>query len=396
MENAFGAWTQAIADAGLSWQYRQVENGEWNLDDSISAEGDDGGIGHHFEQSAPDQSENEPSTEKQPSQTVTAAMESVLARPLPWEHIDTGIEKRWLQDDLKKALEAAVVPDCSFEGCSHCGICGPDFGHNIVVKPPAIPDFIGHFEPNHTRAQRIRITVGKLGDMALIGHLDFARLMDRAIRRASLPIAFSGGFHPGPRISPANALSLGLTSTGEIIDFELTETLSPQDFKTRLAAQLPADVPIYEASEISLQLPSATKSLDRAEYLLAMTLEADQSGVEDAFHWQALVQQVRDTEQILYTKTTKSGKQKEIDLRSHLFEIEVVSPDAAPAIFAALPKDVCDRLLSTGQTIIRYVGSCRNDGTLLRPSGVVSMMESIGHQTVTLGHIHRMRLMLNV
>ena len=236
LESAFGAWTQAIADAGLDWQYRQIENGEWSLDENIA-------------------------TEQQAGQAVTDAMSAVLDRPLPWDHIDTGIEKQWLQDDLKKALESATVPDCSFEGCSHCGICGPDFGHNIVVAPLEIPQFVGHFEPNQTRAQRVRIEVGKLGEMALIGHLDFARLMDRAVRRAALPIAFTGGFHPGPRISPANALPLGVTSTGELIDFELTETLDVDAFSARLAAQLPENVPIDDAKTISLQMPSATKSL---------------------------------------------------------------------------------------------------------------------------------------
>ena len=91
-------------------------------------------------------------------QAVDEAMTAMLDRPLPWDHIDTGIEKQWLQDDLKRALEAATVPDCSFEGCSHCGICGPDFGHNVVVPPLAIPEFAGHFQPNQTRAQRLRVT----------------------------------------------------------------------------------------------------------------------------------------------------------------------------------------------------------------------------------------------
>ncbi|MEO0886590.1 MAG: TIGR03960 family B12-binding radical SAM protein, partial [Cyanobacteria bacterium J06648_10] len=288
LEGAFGAWTQAIAEVGLDWQYRQVESGEWNLDDSIA-------------------------TDESPTQGVDADMEAVMAKALPWDHIDTGIEKQWLQTELRRALEAAVVPDCSFEGCSHCGICGPDFGHNIVVAPPEIPEFVGHFEPNQTRAQRIRIRVGKLGDMALIGHLDFARLMDRAIRRASLPIAFTGGFHPGPRISPANALPLGVTSTGELIDFELTEIVDIADFKARLQAQLPEDVPIYTAEEISLQLPSSTKSLDKAEYFLALNLESVEGTEIDAAgqsqsDWAQWIDKVLDAEHIMHTKTTKSGK----------------------------------------------------------------------------------------
>ncbi len=368
LEKAFGAWTEAIFDAGLDWKYRQVESGEWSLDDNIA-------------------------TAEREGQAVDEAMTATLDRPLPWDHIDTGIEKQWLQDELKRALAAATVPDCSFEGCSHCGICGPDFGHNVVVPPLEIPQFAGHFKPDQTRAQRLRVKVGKLGEMALIGHLDFARLMDRAIRRASLPIAFTGGYHPGPRISPANALPLGMTSTGEIIDFELTEEVDLADFKSRLQAQLPENVPIYQTTAISLQLPSATKCLDKAEYLLVVNTEANESD------WESWVQQVLAAEQIMQTKTTKSGKTKEIDLRSRLFTLSIA--DAGSLV--ELPVDVRDRLTSnqkngqaqTGQTTLRYTGSCRNDGTLLRPQAVVSMLESVSGQTLVLGHVHRVQLILS-
>ncbi len=374
LENAFGAWTQAISEAGLDWKYRQVESGEWNLDKNIP-------------------------TVDQAGQEVSEAMMAVLDRPLPWDHIDTGIEKSWLQDDLKRALEAATVPDCSFEGCSHCGICGPDFGHNIVVAPLEIPQFNGHFKPNQERAQRIRIRAGKLGDMALIGHLDFARLMDRAVRRAALPIAFTGGFHPGPRISPANALPLGLTSTGEIIDFELTQRVSPAEFRERLQAQLPTEVPLHGVEEVSLQLPSATKSLDRAEYLLAVSVEAADSfdGLEDGSQgWQDWVTQVLAAEEIMQTKTTKSGKVKQVNLRSHLYDLEIVDPASCSSLEKTpVAESVQRKLAATGQATIRYVGSCRNDGTLLRPKEVITMLESVSAQTLVLGHIHRVQLILN-
>ncbi len=177
LDRAFNAWTQAIEDAGLTWKYRQVAQGEWNLGESLTSE-------------ASNQSD------------AIDRWQATMDAPLPWDHLDTGIDKTWLQDDLRRALAAAVVPDCSFEGCSHCGVCGTDFGHNVVVPPLPIPAFEGHDKPKSERVQRLRVTLGKLGDMALIGHLDLARLLDRAVRRAALPISFTGGYHPGPRISP--------------------------------------------------------------------------------------------------------------------------------------------------------------------------------------------------
>lgn len=375
LEKAFGAWTQAITDAGLDWKYRQVESGEWDLDENIAR--------------ARAEAEDSEAVNSADNQAMDEIMEAVLTRRLPWDHIDTGIEKQWLQDELKNALAAATVPDCSFEGCSHCGICGPDFGHNIIVPPIEIPGFEGHFKPNQTRAQRLRIKVGKLGDMALIGHLDFARLMDRAVRRASLPIAFTGGFHPGPRISPANALSLGLTSTGELIDFELTEKIDPADFSARLQAQLPKDVPIYSVAEVSLQSASTTKCLDRAEYLLAVDT------AEGAGNWSQWVQKVLDAPQMMQTKTTKSGKTKEVNLRSRLFEFSIASSEQ----LALLPNGVRSRLTgnsaSNQPTVLHYVGSCRNDGTLLKPQNIVTMLEMVSEQEILLGPVHRVQLILS-
>ncbi|MEO0457180.1 MAG: TIGR03936 family radical SAM-associated protein, partial [Cyanobacteria bacterium P01_A01_bin.114] len=312
-------------------------------------------------------------------------------------HLDTGIDKQWLKDDLSRALAAAVVPDCSFEGCSHCGICGTDFGHNVVVPPPAIPAFEGHFKPNQTRAQRLRIRLGKLGEMALIGHLDLARLLDRAVRRAALPITFTGGYHPGPRISPANALPLGATSTGEIIDFELTTFVEPEIFRAQLGAQLPPDLPVYEVANVDLSAPAATKVLEKAEYFLSVSLENSV-----AARWDDWVAQVLAADDIVYQQPQKARKKssrrsgqkseqtRSINLRERLFNLRVI-PETEPL---SLPGSAVAKLRQSGRRVLQYVGSCRNDGTLLRPEQVVFMLEQVEHQSIQLGHIHRNRLLL--
>ncbi|NEQ32898.1 MAG: TIGR03960 family B12-binding radical SAM protein [Leptolyngbya sp. SIO4C5] len=350
LERAFAAWNQAIAAADLSWKYRQVESGEWNVMD-------------------------------------TAADAADLTVPLPWDHIDTGIDKAWLQADLQRALAAATVPDCSFEGCSHCGICGPDFGHNVVVAPPEIPAFAGHFQPPQQRVQRLRVRLGKLGEMALIGHLDFARLLDRAVRRASLPLAFTGGYHPGPRISPAMALPLGATSTGEVVDFELTEILDTEAFQQRLQAQLPAEMPIYQVESVSLQSPSATKVLERAEYwLLIQTVDQAAPTPEQ---WQIWLQAVSETAEIWAEHRTKSGKPKRVNLRDRLFELALLEPELAVSASVKLQPTTAE------QTALRFMGSCRNDGTLLRPEQVITMLEQVTQQAFQLLHVHRQRLILS-
>ncbi|MEA5462248.1 TIGR03960 family B12-binding radical SAM protein [Leptothoe sp. PORK10 BA2] len=372
LERAFNAWTQAIDDAGLTWKYRQVAQGEWNLDESLAHQ----------------PSNEQPSNEPEALGHRIDQWKALMAAPLPWDHIDTGIDKTWLQEDLHRALEAATVPDCSFEGCSHCGVCGTDFGHNIVIPPLPIPSFEGHGKPKSERIQRLRVTLGKLGDMALIGHLDLARMLDRAVRRAALPISFTGGFHPGPRIAPANALALGATSTGEVIDFELTEQMDVADFRQRLKDQLSDTLPIYDVQTVDIKAPSATKALDQADYLLAITSDED----HDLELWQLWIDQILATDEIPDTHITKSGKVKQINLRERLHKLEIVT-----TLPSTLPPSVIRYLSTRGKTVVRYVGSCRNDGNMLRPEQLIHMLERQQEQAAPLhlGHVHRQRLILN-
>jgi radical SAM family uncharacterized protein/radical SAM-linked protein len=350
LDDAYNAWAQAIEEAGLTWKYRQVAQGEWNI-----------------------------------MQTADPGNTSSLDAPLPWDHLDTGIDKRWLQEDLHRALEAATVPDCSFEGCSHCGVCGPDFGHNVVVPPPPIPAFEGHFQPDQERVQRLRVTLGKLGSMALMGHLDLVRLFDRALRRAGLPISFTGGYHPGPRISPANALPLGATSSGEVVDFELKASIAPDLFGQRLAAQLPGEIPIYNVVEVPLTDPSATKVLHQAEYRVHLSLETPD---QQAPQWSDWIDAVLAADTLLWEKTTKSGKTKTVNLRDWLYQLELETEAVGvPPSSVSVP--------GAEEATIRFIGSCRNDGTLLKPDQVAWMLAQMAQQPIGVKRVHRQRLMFS-
>ena len=342
LDNAFAAWERAIAEADLTWKYRQVENGEWNIFDNT------------------------------PQNVGTFHEKFLLDAPLPWDHLNTGIDKEWLKGDLQKALDAATVPDCAFEGCSHCGICGTDFGHNIVVPAPPIPNFEGHFKPDISREQRIRVWFGKEGQMRLLSHLDLVRLFDRAIRRAAIPISFTGGFHPGPRIAIANALSLGITSSGEIADFELKEDIELEEFQTKLSAQLPPQIPIYCVEEVNIKSPSATQILERAEYLITVSTTEHNSP-----DWQQWIDRIKNCSEIIWSKTTKKGKKKQVNLCDLLFDLEIES------------------ILPDNSVVLRYLGSCRNDGTKISPDNIIYMLESVAEGEFELLQVHRQQLILS-
>ncbi|YAI81454.1 MAG: TIGR03960 family B12-binding radical SAM protein [cyanobacterium endosymbiont of Rhopalodia sterrenbergii] len=331
-DKAHSAWEQAIDEAELTGKYRQVKNGEWNVFEAV----DDYDIA------------------------------------LPWDHLDTGINKAWLKEDLKRALEAATIPDCAFNSCSHCGVCGPDFGHNIAIEPPPIPEFQGKFQPNQNRVQRIRVWFGKVGEMALVSHLDLVRLFNRAIHRGALPISCTGGYHPGPRVSIANALSLGITSDGEIVDFELTERIKLKEFFQILSAQLPSDIPIYQVEEVPIKSLAATQLLDKAAYLITVKTHELVSLVQ----WQNWIAQVNNCLDINWEKTTKSGKKIVVNLRDLLFSLSLESHNTDNSV------------------TLRYLGSFCNDGTVLKPKQMIYMLEQISQQKLQLLQIHRQQLIL--
>jgi len=367
LDQAFSAWGDAIAQADLDWKYRQVENGEWNLF-------------HAQDQTRSKDAENAPQTPLiafPSTDAINLVSPHSLDTPLPWDHIDTGIDKKWLKEDLQRALEAAIVPDCSFEGCSHCGVCGTDFGHNVVIESPAIPKFAGEFVPNTTKVQRLRVWFGKQGNMALVSHLDLIRLFDRVVRRAGLPIAFTGGFHPMPRISVATALALGATSSGEIADFELTVPVALDTFREQLVREMPTDIPIYDVEQIDLKTPAATQLLETAEYLITVAALEEVTPIQ----WQEWIDTIKAKDQLWYEHTTKSGKSQLINLRDRLFELELVETH----------KGIAESI-----SVIRYVGSYRQDGFLLRPEQILFMLGMVASGEFQLLHIHRNRLILGV
>ena len=320
-EKAFGAWTQAIAEADLVW-----ENPSLKIQDD-----------------------------------------------LPWDHIDTGIDKQWLIEDWQRAIAAQTIPDCSFGGCSACGVCGPEFGHNVVIPPPEIPAISLQKPVVPPRVQRIRLKFGKLGDMSLISHLDLHRFFQRAARRAALPIAYTEGFNPLPRISIAKALPLGQTSHAEFVDFELTGNIPIAEFQQRFSAELDADLPIYAIAEVPVHSPSFDSILEVAEYTLTLAFitprDRHVADIMDLLEGASYC--VIAATSIQMSKVSKSGRNQMLELRDRLFTITVINPDA-------------------NSPQIHFMGSCKSDSNL-KPEYVVYMINKYlaEEDEVKLVKVHR-------
>jgi radical SAM-linked protein len=313
-DRTYEAWTSAIDAAGLGGRYRELELGEWS-----AAEGMD-----------PDD------------------LAVFCSQPLPWDHIDSGVDKGWLADDLRQALAAAVVPDCSFEGCSSCGVCGPELGHNVVVPPPAIPEQRPQRAPASERVARLRFCFSKTGSLALLSHLDLVRLMERALRRSGLPVSFTGGFHPLPRVQFALALPLGAEADGEWMDIEFIHEIDPAAALERLQPQLPSGFALQQVQAVPVSGPSLSQELVGACWQLQLQLRPVAGLLPDEA-WQGGVDALLASDSWIWQDTDKKGRPRQRECRPYLQSLE------------------CSAAPEPGNVRLRYSAEVDPAGRSLRP-----------------------------
>lgn len=199
---------------------------------------------------------------------------------LPWDHIDAYLTKDFLQTERDKAYEAELTPDCRWGECSDCGVC--DEGERRVIRlapSDTQQSSASGVEQPVSSAQRpassiknsvIRIRFGfaKGRELRFISHLNLLNTFTRAFRRAEIPIAYSHGFNPHPKIKFGSVLSVGVTGDAEFADIDLEAYMEPDDFVSRSNAQLPPGLVIFEARGISLETRSLMAQINFASYIV--------------------------------------------------------------------------------------------------------------------------------
>ncbi len=181
---------------------------------------------------------------------------------LPWSHLDCGVSKDYLWEEYERALAEVATLDCRTQGCSKCGVCdGETVGlqlHQSMVTEPV--------ETNLPRVEidsvhRFRLVFAKTGNGRFLSHLEMVTVFQRAMRRAELPLAYSQGYHPSPRISFGDALPLGLESRAEEMEVILRYPFSSLEICERLNAELPPGLEVLEAEEQLQRTQQATRRL---------------------------------------------------------------------------------------------------------------------------------------
>jgi len=124
---------------------------------------------------------------------------------------------------------------------------------------------------------RARITFTKQGALRYTGHLDLHRLWERAMRRADLPLNYSQGFHPQPKISIAAALPLGFSSLGEVLDVRFNADIAIEEIAARLGDSLPLDIKIINVESVDEREPALQTQVLSATYDVHLTEPVDGS-----------------------------------------------------------------------------------------------------------------------
>lgn len=162
-------------------------------------------------------------------------------------------------------------------------------------------------------AKGIRFQFCKGAEVRFLSHLDLLRTMERALRRAQLPIAFSGGFSPKAKMGFASALPVGILSRAEYADFWFQEVLDPREFVVRYNAHLPGGLRVVKAAPLDPNTPALMAVIRAAEYELVVAEVKRDELAERLRRLMAL-----DT--FLLERRTKKGLQK-INVRPLLWEI---------------------------------------------------------------------------
>ncbi len=195
---------------------------------------------------------------------------------LPWDMIDCGVSKSFLLRERHKSMEGTPTPGCH-DQCSGCGVnalidsdkctwCpGGKMRPSDAPKPAPAPEKPAETSekapaaaveeaPAKVEYRPIRVRFAKVDPALYIGHLDVARIMSHIVTRAALPVYYSEGFNPRPKIVFASPLSVGTGGAREVMDLRIRADLSNEEVLCRMRAAAPAGIEILDVYDRTTKL----------------------------------------------------------------------------------------------------------------------------------------------
>ncbi len=268
---------------------------------------------------------------------------------LPWDAVDSRINRKWLAIELRRALEAATLGVCGPSDCHGCAPFARECVKGVVrdttdrplreelplLSTPVAPgpgtparasraplrlgerDAGGAAPAPDGPRYRYRIRFAKRGRLRFLGHLDLMQGLLRALRRADVPLVYSQGFNPKPRVQFGPALPVGLTSESEYLDVDCRRRLDPEAALAEVNAVLPRGLRVLAIREIRLDAPSLSESIRAARYRVESAGGIDVPGAVASFRARGSVAVTRE----------RKGRRLTFDLEREILDLEPIDAD---------------------------------------------------------------------
>ncbi len=195
---------------------------------------------------------------------------------------------------------------------------------------------------------KARIKFRKFGAMKFIGHLDIMRFFQKVMRRADIPIAFTGGFSPHMIMSFANPLGVGVTSDGEYFDIELAEEIDMNEAIKRMSKVVVEGIEVVNMVPISDEKKRTGMSIvAAADYLSTVKYDAFPSG------WKEKAEGFMAQPEINITKKTKKSE-KDVNIKPMIYKFEVRGDSVYMQVATGSVENLKPELVM--QAFARYLG----------------------------------------
>jgi radical SAM family uncharacterized protein/radical SAM-linked protein len=248
---------------------------------------------------------------------------------LPWQHLQSGVDLRFLEEERERAFQEIYTPDCRYHDCQGCGLCDFDTIQPVVrdrerfsreageevppaARRPALRDRPAH-EETHVRYM---VSYSRIGKICFLGHLEILRLIFRALRRAGITTNFSKGFNPTPKVSFGPALPVGTESLAEFFIMDLPRPLAEPAATARLLNdKLPPGLTVEEIAVHAGRIPADTVSTYAITFDRPLT--AEEQGLAGLF----------STAREFIVEKTRKGDRREVDIRPLIPSLEIAAAE---------------------------------------------------------------------
>ncbi len=230
---------------------------------------------------------------------------------LPWDFIDIGVKKEFLQKERERSRKAILTPDCRGGKCAGCGVCDFKEIKPILNSPKK------RIELKEEKIEKPKEPIEKFGyilwfekkDQArYLSQIELQKVLERIFRRVGLPLVFSQGYTPRPKISFARALPVSVESRCELVLIQVTKKLDPSVLKSLNSHSIPGiNFFKLEFRDKDFSIPYSKQEKYRIEFFQSL----------DRIKLESIIRKINSGDIVI------SKKDKEIDLREIISNIEI-------------------------------------------------------------------------